>query len=256
MKTVVNLGLISCTEVITTDQIKIIDRICQNVWDTPNVVRFYNMITENNYDNDIYNWSNLYFGCKFVMESPREENLRNSREKESNNKSGESNNREMNGKDREIDEIRKPVRRVSSLGDILSPRASRSASFSGFSQVPINANSSSPALLNSPSYSPLVSAATMISSGSSSASPSPNGSPRKPSLSAMLGGSVNSILSSNNSGISPRFNLSPRRFSKNALEAFQIMADTCTHIIILGSNSNLALMVKLFPSARLIILAN
>ena len=66
-----NLGILSCSEVITPKHIALIDKICLHLWDSPNTVRFYNLITDSNSCSEISSWAELYFGCKFVLDSPR-----------------------------------------------------------------------------------------------------------------------------------------------------------------------------------------
>lgn len=63
------LGIVSSFEVVTPEQITMIDKICCNLWEIPSSVRYYNLVTENSDDKDIRFWAELYFGCRFLTDS-------------------------------------------------------------------------------------------------------------------------------------------------------------------------------------------
>lgn len=65
-----NLGILACEGFLTPQNITMIDKICQHIWEHPATVRFYNMVTESNINEDVKTWAEMYFGCKFVAESP------------------------------------------------------------------------------------------------------------------------------------------------------------------------------------------
>jgi len=66
-----NLGIISCVEVLSTDHMGMIDKICRHLWEMPSTVRFYSLVTESNECKDINAWADLYFGCKFIVDSSK-----------------------------------------------------------------------------------------------------------------------------------------------------------------------------------------
>lgn len=65
------LGLILCSSELTKDNIDSIDVICRGNWDYPDSVMFYNISTESSSNDLVKDWSNLYFGCKFITEIPK-----------------------------------------------------------------------------------------------------------------------------------------------------------------------------------------
>ena len=76
-----NLGIL-LSDSFDGSYISSLDKICPNIWDVPASVRFYNINTESNDSKEIKNWCDMYFGCKFVIDSPRKsgrtDNINNS----------------------------------------------------------------------------------------------------------------------------------------------------------------------------------
>jgi|SRR5579885_844083 len=69
-----NLGIILLSDSLTEDNIKIIDKTCNNLWDIPSTVRFYDMNKELTENAELKAWCELYFGCRFKVDSPRDSN--------------------------------------------------------------------------------------------------------------------------------------------------------------------------------------
>lgn len=81
--------------------------------------------------------------------------------------------------------------------------------------------------------------------------------PRTISLSNLnLSGGLKSIL---NSTPSPRSNSStpsPRKLSNNSITNFSTMANSCTHIFIIGISDYISQIVKMFPTHKIFIISS
>lgn len=63
------LGIIACLETVTAEHLSIIDKLCRHIWEFPVSVRYYNVALESHDNAEINNWTQLYFGCKFIRDS-------------------------------------------------------------------------------------------------------------------------------------------------------------------------------------------
>jgi hypothetical protein len=67
--TVMRLGIVACVESITAEHLSLIDKLCRYIWEFPQTVQYYNVVLEVNTNPEISNWTDLYFGCKFIHDS-------------------------------------------------------------------------------------------------------------------------------------------------------------------------------------------
>ncbi len=62
-----HLAIISFDEVITDNQINLIDNACRYIWTNyPRTVRYHNIKLQTDADLKIYGWLDIHFGCIFV----------------------------------------------------------------------------------------------------------------------------------------------------------------------------------------------
>jgi len=218
---VIHLGVISLAGDVGA-HVGSIDDICRNKWEIPFTVRFYSLLSESNLDESLGSWAGLYFGCKFITDSPPKA------------KSTSSSNLFSFS--------------ILSSGFISSPGASTAsiaAAPISTSPPPTSGSSStstsstsSPRLNNSDSSLPKLSrSASSVTKASSPRTSSPR-----------------TTIANIAAGLSPRQNLSPRKFTGTTIDNINHMADICTHIIIIGNHDHLNFIIKSFPKAKVLVI--